>query len=197
MAIPMQKESKTSPVKTQIYQAAAVLFREKGYAGTSVRELAQKVGLEASSLYNYIKSKEEILQDICMKHAIHFTEGIAAINRNCKSSKDKLSAIIQLHIDIATEDMSSVTVFTDEWKHLSEPTLSRFVDLRKDYEKKVLQIIQSGISTGELKKVDPQIALFTFLTALKWIHYWFKPGRINPERLSENMEKILLEGMLV
>ena len=186
---------KISDAKASIYQAGAELFKEKGYVATSVRELASRVGLEASSLYNHIKSKEEILIHICMGNAQKFTDGIKEIESIHPKAIHRLEGIIQLHVDIAAGSVSSVSVFNDEWKHLSEPYQSEFLKMRKQYEQKVLQFVKQGIEEGSLKEVDPKIALYSFLTSLRWIHYWFKPGRIAKERLYENLCIILLSGI--
>jgi len=61
----MPKQSK----KELIIQEAALIFKQKGYSATSMRELAEKVGMEAASLYNHIRSKDEILEEICFKVA--------------------------------------------------------------------------------------------------------------------------------
>jgi AcrR family transcriptional regulator len=182
--------------KELIFQAAAKLFKEKGYAATSMRELALQVGLEASSLYNHIKSKEEILQEICLRNAGKFTQGMKNIQENSDlNALQKLESIIRLHVQIASEDISSVTVFNDEWKHLKEPALSDFLKLRKQYEQSVKSILQDGIEKEVLKKVDIEVALFSFLTSLRWIHYKFVKGRISSERLTENLKNILIYGL--
>ncbi len=182
--------------KELIFQAAAKLFREKGYAATSMRELATQVGLEASSLYNHIKSKEEILQEICLRNAGKFTAGMKIIQDISNlNALQKLESIIRLHVVIASEDISSVTVFNDEWKHLKEPVLSNFLKQRKQYEQSVKVILQEGIEQELLKKVDIEVALFSFLTSLRWIHYKFAKGRISSERLTENLKTILIFGL--
>lgn len=183
--------------KQSIHLAAALLFRERGYPASSMRELAQRVGMEASSLYNHIRSKEELLHQICFGHATKFIEGIRTIEeRSDLSPICQLEEVIRLHVRIAAEDISSVTVFNDEWRHLSEPALSEFLRMRRDYERAVQRILERGIDMGDVRPVDdPRIAVYAFLTALRWVHYWFKPGRISPERLFGNLRTLLLDGL--
>lgn len=141
--------------KQIVFEAAAELFMEKGYLAASMREIAKKVGLEqASSLYNHLKSKEDVLVKICLENAERFISGIATIEETNSSPIEKIKALIHLHISIATKDRTSVTVFNDEWRHLSEPHLSSFLTKRKDYENRFKKIIEAGIESGDFKKVD-------------------------------------------
>jgi TetR/AcrR family transcriptional regulator, cholesterol catabolism regulator len=64
-----------SPTKHKIFEEAARLFQENGYLAASMRDLAQRVGLQVSSLYSHIGSKEELLQKICFDSARAYTEG--------------------------------------------------------------------------------------------------------------------------
>ena len=68
------KGKKNSPRKEVILEKAAHLFRKNGFNATSMRDLAENVGVEAASLYNHINSKAELLQEICFKIANKFTE---------------------------------------------------------------------------------------------------------------------------
>lgn len=187
-----------SKTKKQIvFEAAAELFMEKGYLAASMRELAERVGLEqASSLYNHLKSKEEVLRKICLENADKFIAGITAIEQSVTAPIEQLKALIHLHISIATEDPTSVTVFNDEWRHLSEPYLSNFLSKRKDYENRFKTIIEAGIQNGSFKKVNANIALYTILTSIRWIHYWYKPERnVSVEKLEADVFSLLIEGL--
>ena len=97
---------------------------------------------------------------------------------------------------IATKDITSVTVFNDEWRHLSEPFLEEFLAKRKEYELRFKNIIQSGIDSGDFKKVDATVALYTILTSVRWIHYWYKPGRnLSVEQLENDVFTLLVNGL--
>lgn len=183
--------------KQIVIEAAAKLFSDKGYSAASMRELAGRVGLEqASSLYNHIKSKEEALQEICFENARKFIDGITSIESDIEHPTEQVRALIELHIQIATNDITSVTVFNDEWRHLSERPLSEFLALRKDYEERFKEIINKGIKSGVFKDMNPSFALHTILSALKWIHYWYKPGRDSDlENVRKDIMLLLMSGL--
>lgn len=185
--------------KQIVFEAAAELFMEKGYLAASMRELAERVGLEqASSLYNHLKSKEEVLRKICLENADKFISGISAVEQSNVSAPEQLKSLIHLHISIAVEDPTSVTVFNDECRHLSEPYLSDFLNKRKDYENRFKAIIISGIEKGLFKNIDATVALYTILTSVRWIHYWYKPERnVSVEKLEADVFTLLVEGLMV
>lgn len=183
--------------KQIIFEEAARLFQEKGYRAASMRDLADRVGLErASSLYSHIKSKEEILLKICMENAHRFVEGLREVEAKPGKASDKILQLIQLHIRIAIEDSTSVTVFNDEWRYLSEPHLSDFLGLRREYEQGFLRLIESGIESEELKALDGKTILYTLISSTRWIHNWYRAGReIDQEALQHDIASLLLNGL--
>lgn len=186
----------TTTRRDDIFEAAADLFRTKGFAATSMRDLARAVNLNASSLYNHIESKEQILQDICFATARKFEQGMQEIERLNVSSLDKVRALIQQHIQIATSDRTSITAFNDEWRHLSEPFLSEFVAMRKDYESKFRTIIQQGIEEGEIRSAPVSLLLYTLLSSVRWLYDWFEHGRnLSVSDLEQEMIAILFNGL--
>lgn len=183
--------------KQIVFEAAAKLFMEKGYLAASMRELAERVGLEqASSLYNHLKSKEDVLRKICLENADKFIKGIDEIERIKNDPITQIKALIHLHINIAAEAPTSVTVFNDEWRHLSEPYLSDFLAKRRNYENRFKAIIEKGIQAEVFKAIDPTVAFYTILTSVRWIHYWYKPKRnISIEKLESDIFDLLVKGL--
>lgn len=182
--------------KQLILEAAARSFRDKGYSATSMRDLALAVDLKASSLYNHIGSKQEILREICFDNANHFLSGMEAIERMNTGALEKIKSLIHLHIQVATEDITSVTAFNDEWRHLQEPELSEFVTLRRNYENRFKTIIEKGIQEGSLIPVEPIVALYTILSSMRWLYDWYKPERkLSLEVIREQIISLLLRGI--
>lgn len=179
-----------------IFEAAAKLFRDKGYSATSMRDLAETVHLKASSLYNHIGSKEEILRDICFENAYRFHTKMEEIEQLDISATEKVKALIRFHIHLATEDVTSVTAFNDEWRHLSEPHLGKFKALRRDYESRFQAIIEAGIRTGEFKNRNAFTTLYTIFSSVRWLYDWYKPERnITPDELYAQIGALLMNGL--
>jgi len=182
--------------KDFIMKKAAELFHTKGYTATTMRELAQVVGLEASSLYSHIKSKEELLIHLCFTNAKKFSDGIEEAEKQDSSVCAKIEFLLNQQIKIALEDGTSVTVFDDEWKHLSEPYLSSFLQIRKDYQRRFLKIITHGIEKKELIDISPSIIMNTLISSIRWVH--LKPELLKQtgmQDLSKDISQIILTGI--
>jgi len=189
-------EQKTSK-RDIILQHAAVLFTEQGFAGSSMRELALRVGVEPSTLYSHISGKDELLREICFACAERFTGGMQQILEQFSSPKQQLEALIDLHIDIAVSDLSSITVFNDEWKHLDSEHQKEFKAMRRDYELKFSGILQNGVDTGEFRSMDVRIQMYSILSAIRWIHYWYKPSKaVKPEHIKQEIKGLILHGLI-
>ena len=188
----LEKESK----KSQIYRAAAQLFKEKGYQAASMRNLAERVELRASSLYNHIGSKEEILQQICFEHAQDFLKAMQEVEQLPISQGQKIERLLRFHIRKALKEVSSLTVFNDEWKHLSSPHLEEFRDLRKDYENRFRSIIEQAVAKGELPNLDTELLLYALLNAIHWLPNWnHRNSELTASELEEQVLRILLKGI--
>src|SRR5258708_3909374 len=91
---------KNGTVKETISKKASKLFKEKGFSATSMREIAEAIGVEAPSLYNHIISKKEILQEICFQVASLFTANITNVELSDQPVLKKLELIIRFHIQM-------------------------------------------------------------------------------------------------
>lgn len=191
----MIKKSKTNK-RQLILDEAAKLFKDKGFSGTSMRDLGAQVGMEAASMYNYINSKEEILESICFYVANTYISHLAEIEHTAISYVEKIKAVIRLHIRLMIEDGSAVSVANNDWKYLTDDKLAMFKEARKSYERAFAALLQKGITAGELQPVNVSVALFTILSALRWVELWYRPGRgISAQELEDNIMTILLNGL--
>ncbi|MBF9224289.1 TetR/AcrR family transcriptional regulator [Hymenobacter ruricola] len=185
------------PRKAQIDRTATALFRARGFAATSMRELATALGLEAGSLYSHIKSKEEILHRVCFGLAESFFAGFAAATLDATAPvATQLRQAIEAHVRVLTSDSAASAVFLHEWRHLSEPARGEFLALRDRYEAAFRELIAKGVAAGELHTPDTAFAALTLLASLNWLPAWYRPeGKLAPDEIAHRLAEQLLSGL--
>lgn len=184
--------------KKQVIRSAAELFKEKGYAASSMRDLAQKLGIEAASLYSHIKSKEEILRTLCFDMATEFRSSLDKVEKlKNVSSSERLTLGIIGHVEVMARDLTSSAVFMNEHRHLSEPYLRDFLLLRINYINRFKRIIDEGVKSEEFKKnIDTKLAVMTLFSSLNWMPLWYSPNSsIDPKELGKQLADMLVNGL--
>jgi len=187
---------KNGSKKDVITRKASALFRKKGFPATSMRDIAEAIGVEAPSLYNHIESKNEILKDICFRIAKLFTEYLREIELSSQSNLSKIENIIRFHISMMIDEFESVYISDHEWRHLPEPFLSDFKNQRRNYRSRLAAILQKGINSKEINDVDPYVAVLTILSSISGIEGWQRSGKkTDAKSLEETMVTILIKGL--
>ncbi|NMM50278.1 TetR/AcrR family transcriptional regulator [Marinigracilibium pacificum] len=183
--------------RDNVIKQATRLFREKGYASASMRDLAKKLGIEAASLYSHIKSKEEILQQICFEKADAFNEKLNELDNVEDDYEKKLEQFLIGHIEVLLSDTDSSAVFLNEWKHLSEPFYSKLNRMKDEYESKLVEIYRQGINEGKFIDLNEKLSVLTMLSSVNWVITWYKPtGSLNPHELSKALAHRIIHGIM-
>jgi len=183
--------------KEQVIRKAAELFREKGYAASSMRDLAQKLGIEAASLYSHIKSKEEILHSLCFDMAAEFRKSLVEVEKLNVSASERLRLGIIGHVEVMAKDLTASAVFMNEHRHLSQPYLRDFLLLRINYINRFKAIIEQGVKNNEFKStINTKLAVMTLFSSLNWMPQWYDPGSvIQPAELGQQLSDMLVNGL--
>ncbi|MFZ4057576.1 MAG: TetR/AcrR family transcriptional regulator [Ferruginibacter sp.] len=191
------KTAKNTSKRTTIIQKAAELFKEKSYASASMRELADNLGVEAPSLYNHIGSKSELLESICNSIGESFIQQLEEIAQSNEPTIKKIETIIRFHIRMMVNNFNEVYVANHEWKQLTEPHLSNFLNIRRNYEKGLVQLVEKGIQEKICRDINPYVAVLTILSAVRGLEFWQRNKKnISPQLLEDEMVNHLLNGLI-
>lgn len=184
-------------IKDMILVNAAELFRKKGFAAASVRELAEALGIEAPSLYNHIGSKAELLQEICFDVAKDYTAHMEEVLVSKLDAAEKMAELIRFHVRKLSTDFNKVFVSEHEWKRLPQKFLEEFLAQRKLYEKNMIDIIKDGIEKKIFKNLLPSIAVLAILSAVRGLELRQRhKNEFTIEELEETMVQHLLHGII-
>jgi AcrR family transcriptional regulator len=189
---------KPSDRKTEIINVAAKLFKEKGYSAITMRDIAQAMDIKAASLYNHIKSKQEILVLIIIEIAEEFTNTMNQVVNSSETTIKKIEKIIQLHLNITLRDANALACLNNDWMHLADAELTYFIKMREDYEENFRTIVQKGIADGEIKNLNLEVIIFSTLSTLRTLYLWYgKKKSLEPAVLKSNMIQVLLNGIVM
>lgn len=185
-----------TPRRQQIEDAASALFRERGYAATSVRDIAQSLNLQGGSLYAHVASKEDVLWSIVTRAADRFHAEVVPLAAAAAPAPIRLREMIRGHVDVVTTSQRDATVFLHEWRFLSADRREQMATRRDAYEASFRQVIGEGIQRGEFAPIDPKMTATAILSALNGIATWFRPdGPLSADEVADFYADLFLRAL--
>jgi AcrR family transcriptional regulator len=194
----MALDTHTPTRRHAIESVASVLFHERGYAATSVRDIARALDIQGASLYAHVTSKEDVLWAIVDRAAAAFEDAAdrAEAETTSRGPADRISALVQAHVRVVAADPRFASVFISEWRHLSPDRRSEILDRRDAYEARYRRIISDGIANGDFTSTDPALAATFILTALNGLATWYRPeGRLPASRIADHYADLALRTL--
>jgi AcrR family transcriptional regulator len=181
-----------------IEDVASDLFRERGYAGTSIRDIARALSVQGASLYAHVTSKEDVLWAIVDRAASRFEAAAdqAATEAEARRPGDPAEAVAALvrgHVEVLTGDVDEAGVFVHEWRALGPERRSAILARRDAYEARFRRHIEDGVAVGAFAMTDPAIAAGALLSAINGVATWYDPkGRLPADRIADHLVDLSL-----
>lgn len=183
----------------EIRDAAVMLFAQHGYEATSVRAIAQEVGLLPGSLYAHITSKERLLLEIIEQGVDEFLAAAAEAVAVEGPAPERLRRAVRGHMTIIAASRDRTGIVFHQWRALTGADRERVLAKRRAYEQYFVDILQSGVSEGTFHaQLDSRFAVLVILGALNWAPEWFSPsGTRTADEVADRVSELLLAGLQV
>jgi AcrR family transcriptional regulator len=181
---------------SEIIDAAARVFAERGYHGASTQDIADVLGIRQASLYYYFGSKEEALEQVCMLGVEGFVERAAAIVSGPGTAPERIRALIAAHLSPLGDRRDYVRVFLRERTHLPAASRRRVGRLSRRLERLIESTFAAGVAAGELRAdLDPRLATLALLGMCNTVQSWL-PSEANAsvEAVAAAYADLLLDG---
>lgn len=173
-------------MRGRIRSAAVDLFAAKGFHGTSVRDLAQAVGVEAASLYYHFPSKQDLLFDLFDRIMDDLLRLLRVALEPAGSPSDRLRAVVHSHVLYHIMQRKEAFVSHSELRSLTPDNLKRIVAKRDRYEGAIRTLLESGVAVGEFDVRDLPVAANALLSMCSGVADWIKPrGRLQAEQMAD------------
>ncbi|HSM43730.1 MAG TPA: TetR/AcrR family transcriptional regulator [Acidimicrobiia bacterium] len=171
--------------REDVVRAAGRLFAERGYHGTSMRDLGKELGLLGSSLYSHVSSKQDLLVEVVREGARLFEHSAEKSLGIEGTASERLDALVAGHVAVVVDNIEVSRTFLNEARMLDGAHRSRVVAARDHYEEAFRAVIREGIEDGSFRSdVDPKTASIFILSILNAIERWYRPdGELDPDAL--------------
>jgi AcrR family transcriptional regulator len=183
--------------REDVVAAAGRLFAERGYHGTSMRDLGAELGLLGSSLYSHVAGKQELLVEVVERGAALFQAAAAAAVETDGDDTGRLRAFIAGHVDVVLDHIDETRTFLNEAEALDPEFRKRIVAARDAYEVQLRAVLAAGADSGTFRSdLDPKLAGIFVLSILNAVDRWYsEDGVIDRGDLVDQILGFLLVGI--
>ncbi|MFV0383122.1 TetR/AcrR family transcriptional regulator [Paracoccus sp. (in: a-proteobacteria)] len=190
-------EDEPSESVRRLLEIGARIFAEKGFAATSMRDIASAAGVSKALLYHHFVSKDDIYARISYYSTQHLNEFVEARIPADGTPPERLRAFMLAAASFFAEHRSawiaaSTAFWTDPDRHRMQQRILR----RHQFEQRLRDLIREGIETGDFRDVDTANAGRLVLSGINWMHRWFDPDKpLSAEQIVDQYADIILGGL--
>ncbi len=183
----------------EVLHSAAELFAANGFAGTSVRTVADRARLTKAGLYYHIRDKEDLLYRICEDTIATILAGARRVFARVTDPRERIAALINNHAEFFRDSPDNLTVLNRDLNSLSVAPRAAIRKLERAYLDLLRSAIADGRKAGVVRQhLDPTVAAFTLLSAMNTLYSWYDPkGRIGHRALVKQITRLLCDGLFV
>ena len=182
--------------RDDILDAAAQVFRQKGFHGSSMADIAEAVNLQKASLYHHVSSKQEILLALLDRALEMLFEQIDVIAKQPLPADENLRQMVQVYLRLLAEnsDLSAVLLF--EHRSLDPDQHARHIPNRDRFESLWRDVINVGVREGSFTCPDVALTVRALMGILNWTLTWYRPdGPLTIEQIADQYTSLLLNGL--
>jgi AcrR family transcriptional regulator len=182
-----------SPRRKELTRLAAQLFVQEGFDRTTVRMLAQEMGIKSGSLFHHFKDKQEILAAVIeegTQNALMIAR--IALDECAAQPEERLRAMARAHLETLFTDRNAHVVALFEWRRLDSVASAHLSHLRDAYETLWVDVIDDAIEAGLIHGDRFLVSRFV-LGALNWTVRWYDPsGPRSPDDLADELVAMIM-----
>jgi len=190
-----QIELRPSKAKQRILTAAAKLFRERGFARCTVRELADEVGILSGSLFHHFKSKDEILFAVMDEVITAMDRALAQAVDAAGTLEEKIRALVRNELEFVHGPNAHATgVLVYEWSALSPEGQAMLLANRERYFARWQEVLEQAHARG-LVSVSPTVLRQLIHGAIVWTAHWYDPdGPMSLDELEQTVVALAIKA---
>jgi TetR/AcrR family transcriptional regulator, cholesterol catabolism regulator len=195
VSVPRAKPDQ-DPLHERILQTATTLFGERGVDSTSMREIAERVGVTKAAIYYHFENKDQLHFAIHLRLIDEVLAQIGEIADSGADPAEKIRLVVELNLRSIAENRGAFTVLLREGGSLGDPHWSELAEKRDAFRRRVADFIAEGEASGVFVVEDVGIATLALLGMCNWAYTWIDPrGKVPVESIARQFSDIFIEGL--
>jgi len=180
--------------RERILEEAVKLFYERGFSGTTLDDIAGKLGVTKPFIYTHFRSKVELLEAVCRPTIEMSLNAISQAAQREGKAADRLIHGVVDFTKVVLQRQANIAVYFREEKHLSEAGLAEINVLRKRFDRVLSDLLQEGVASGEFQIEDIRVAALAIGGMVSWAYTWYQPaGRLSFDDISARLAHFVLQ----
>jgi TetR/AcrR family transcriptional regulator, cholesterol catabolism regulator len=184
--------------KDEIIAAASRLFVEKGFENTTMRDIAETVGIYKGSLYHHIRSKADLFHEILDMSLKESSKTMREVRSSDLEPEQKFRKIILVHFENILNFSLEYQILLNERRHmLDEQQEARIRAQMKTYENHIVEVLKEGISAKVFRDdLNPRVVVAGIMAAGNAVYKWFSPsGPLTFEDIASTYVELFIHGL--
>jgi AcrR family transcriptional regulator len=159
-----------------VRDAALTLFFRLGYHGTSMKDIASALRMQAPSLYNHVAAKQDLLRDIALTAHERANRELRAALASSDDVIEQLRRAVEVHVHYHTKYPREWRVASRELEHLEEPTRTVVRGMRHEFETMMINLLERGADEGRFSVASPRLTAYAILRMSSGVGLWYRAG---------------------
>jgi AcrR family transcriptional regulator len=180
--------------RDRILKAAASCFNQKGFSGTSLKDVSRHLGLTDAALYYYVKNKEELVYQCYLRAAELGREAMQRGINDGATGLEKAFLYITYHVEIMVGDRGPVAIMS-EIPSLKRSHRNEILEVSRRHSTGFEEILESGIRDGSIRDCDIRMTGNAIMGSINWIPKWFHGNSKMAKQILQEFPEILTNGL--
>lgn len=172
--VPDSAEASQASRQAEIRSAAKTLFAQRGYHGTSMKDIAEELGIKAPSLYNHIDSKQTLLRDIMFETMATLIASQKAAISTTKDAAEQVRRSMESHVRYHAQHRRETIIGNTEIASLKQPYRRQLLEARREYTQAWEELVRKGVENGEFETQSIPLAVYAMLEMGIGVALWFR-----------------------
>ena len=187
-------ETRFSAKRARILKAAADCFNEKGFSGTSLKDVADRLGLTDAALYYYVRNKEELVYQCYLRAGELGAEAMRRAKADGGSGLEQARLYLRYHVEIMVGERGPVAILS-EIPSLDSRHREEILKISRQHSLEFEQILELGIEDGSIRSCDVRMTGNAIMGAINWIPKWYHGDAATAGDIVSEFPDVLTRGL--